>query len=289
MSTEITTWILFWINAFQFYYFICAFMKAKIKNYYVGASIYAAICLFMRAVSNLFEGDAYSLAILFVSIFQSIIVYPLFHVKKWYYPWLMEIVLMGGNLLLQIPVIWLCELVTGSNVLLEGNNSDFDLNYIISSSLMCMLFMIAVFFAYEIMFLREYKMSKELIVSTMGIVLYQTMVISLYYALCRNSNEIAINSGVIFVLFSILSDMAVLKSIERVLEKQQTRREWEQLLLQRQKEYEYYVDIQQVIEEMRMERHDCANYLQTIEGMIKNDNTYVNAKKFILELKMNKN
>lgn len=285
MSTETTTWILFFINGCEFYYLLCAFFRSRIKNVFVGASVYAFLCLMVRMLSNQVEDvDTYNSALVIVAVIHTALVYSLFKVKKWYAPLIFEVISMVGMLVLQIPTTVLSGVVTGANMLEAGKYAEYDLNYPITTSLNCMLFMVIIFIVYIVIFAKKYFVSRILLSATMGIVFYQTLVIVLFYVLCLKNGENAIFGGVLFVVFSLLSDMVVLKTVESMLHKQQVEREWATLSAQRQKEYDYYVNVQNAIEQMRLERHDCVNYLQAIERLIGDESNHAEAEKLLNEL-----
>ena len=285
MSTETATLILFIINAIQYYYIISAFFERTIKNFWLGAFIYAAAGISMRIISSLFDGGVYLLVSFIAIIMHVVVLYPLFRFKRWHYACVIEFVIMVTLILIQMPAIWLTEPITGQNVVMEVNGGDFNLSYVIATSLSCMLYMIFIFVVYVIKYIIKYSCSKKLLLSTFMITIYQLFVISLFYVLCRNDGEMAILGGVVFVVFSILSDMAILISIENLLEKIQTEKIWNQLAEKRRKEYETYCEIQEYIENMRIERHDYVNYIQTIGQMISEPSLYGEAQMIICKLK----
>lgn len=289
MSTETATLILFMINAIQYFYIISAFFERTIKNFWIGAFIYAFAGISMRIISSLFDGWVYLIVSFVAIVMHVVILYPLFRFKKWHYACIIEFVVMITLILIQMPAIWLTEPITGQNVVTEINGGDFNLSYVIATSLSCMMYMIFIFIVYVIKFVIKYSCSKKLLLSTFMITIYQLIVISLFYVLCRDNNDVAILGGVIFVVFSILSDMAILISIENSLKKIQMEKIWNQLAIQRRKEYETYCNIQKYIEQMRMERHDYVNFIQTIGQMISVPSLYGEAKMIISKLQKMRN
>lgn len=289
MSTETATLILFIINSIQYFYIISAFFKRTINNFWLGAFIYAFLAVSMRIVSSLFDGRVYLIVSFVVIVMHVVILYPLFRFKKWHYACIIEFAVMITMIFAQMPAIWLTEPITGQNVVTEINGGDFNLSYVIATSLSCMMYMIFIFIVYVIKFVIKYSCSKKLLLSTFMITIYQLIVISLFYVLCRDNNDVAILGGVIFVVFSILSDMAILISIENSLKKIQMEKIWNQLAIQRRKEYETYCNIQKYIEQMRMERHDYVNFIQTIGQMISVPSLYGEAKMIISKLQKMRN
>jgi len=268
MNTEVVTWILFITNGIQFYYILCAFMKRRIKSIFAGAFLYAGICMTMRMVSAQFEGALYGFAATMVILLQVVVLYPLFYVKKWYYAWIIEFIVMLTMIITQVPTIWLAELITGTNVIEEINGSDFDLNYVIATALNCMVYMIFILIVYILVFYIKYSASKKLLSAAFFVGLYQMAVTLLFYMYCRESSESAVYGGVIFVAVSIATDMAILICVENRLKKALVEKEWEVLSNQRKKEYERYEKIKEEIDMLRMERHEYANQIYLIQNLI---------------------
>ena len=160
------------------------------------------------------------------------------------------------------------------------------MNYVISSSLMCMLFMGITFLVYVVLYIIRYKTSAHLLAATMGLICHQILVITVFYMLCLNNDANAVLGSVLFVAFSILSDMAVLNSFENMLEKIHIEREWKSLSAQRQQEYEHYQKVQESIEQMRMERHDYVNYMQAVERLLGNEKDYKEACGLLQEIRI---
>ena len=285
MNTVITTWLLLAINGFQYFYIMCVFFERRIKSLLLSGVVYTGICLIIRYLTGLTEGALYAIGGSVSILLQILILYPLFHIRKWYHAWVLQGGFMAGMILLQIPTIFLAELITGSNVLEEVNTSNFDLNYVISASLNCMIYMVVIFIVYIIRFAIHYSASRIILFATIGVVIYQTLVMIFFYMLCWENGENAVMGGVLFVIFSIVSQMAILKSIESILEKGRIEREYSQLSNLRKREYEHYQMVQEEIERLRLERHDYINYLQAIHRFLDETSNYEEVKELLQELR----
>ena len=285
MSTELVTWIMFVVTAVQYYYIMCAFFERTIKNFWIGSMVQVTVELSLRSVSSLVEGNAYWIGAAGVVIMQLVILIPLFHRVKWYCVCGVGFIVMMSMIFSQFPVLWMVELITGTNVVGDVNGGDFNLTYVIVSTLNCMFYMVIIVMIYAIKFRIKYKSSKMLLVSTSLIVLYQMMVILFFYGLCWKNGDSAVDGGVIFAAISILTDMIIIIRMEDLLKKIQVEKEWNRLSAQRRLEYQYYHKVQEDIEKMRLERHDYINYIQSLEQMIVQQSQYCEAQKLILEIK----
>lgn len=289
MNTEIVTWMVLLLNSFLVYYSLCVFFKRKIHNIFMGGFVYVLICMGMRIVTNLFEGSVYWAVAYIILVVQVLMLYLFFHVSKWYYPWIAHILITVVMLFLQIPAAWMAEFITGVNVLEEGNLSTYDLNYVLVSSLTCMLYLIVFAIAFVTILSMHYSISRWIYVATMGLIIYQSLVVMFFYMLCWRDGDNAVLGATIFTAFGIMIDIVVLKSMENFLEKRKVEQEWQRLSLLRQREYEYYQKLQNEIEKMRMERHDYINYLQAMERLIKDGQQYDDVKKMIYQLQQTYN
>ena len=63
--------------------------------------------------------------------------------------------------------------------------------------------------------------------------------------------------------------------------------EWKYLQETRIKEYECYLQVQNQMDELRLKRHDCVNYLQAIERLIETREGRKEARKVIDEIRVN--
>lgn len=287
MNTEVVTWIMFFISAIQYFYIIDLFFERTIKNFWIGALIHTFVELSLRKVASMVEGNAYWIPTAGVLIVQLLILLLLFRYKKWWHVCLGGCGVMMTMIVLQFPILWFVELFTGTNVVGDVNGGDFNLTYVVVSTLDCMINMIFIVIIYVIKLRIRYKSSRMMLVSTFMVVVYQMLVILFFYGLCWKNGDSAVYGGVIFVAISILTDMVILNRIEDVLKKIQLEKEWNKLTLQRKSEYQYYYKVQEEIEKMRMERHDYMNYIQTIERMISDPSQYGEAQKLIDELREN--
>ena len=285
MNTEVVTWIMFFVSAIQYFYIISLFYESRIKNFWIGASIHAFVQLTLRSISAMVEGNAYWIPTAVILVMQLIILMPLFEYEKWWRLCLCGFIFMMAMVFAQLPVLWLVELYTGTDVVGDVNGGNFDLTYVIVTSLNCMIYMIIIVIIYVIKLRLKFTSSKMVLMSTSMVVVYQMIVISFFYGLCWKNGDSAIYGGVIFVAISILTDVIILNRIEDVLKKIQLEKEWNKLTIQRKLEYQYYSKVQDDIEKMRLERHDYMNYVQGIERMISEPSQYGEAQKLIDELR----
>lgn len=285
MNTEVVTWIMFFVSAVQFFYIISLFYERRIKNFWIGAMIHVFVQLTLRSVSSTVEGNAYWIPTTVILIVQLLILLPLFKYKKRWHICLCGFTFMMAMIFAQLPVLWLVELFTGTDVVGDVNGGNFDLTYVVVTSLNCMIYMIIIVIIYVIKLRLKYTSSKMVLISASMVVIYQMLVILFFYGLCWKNGESAIYGGVIFVAISILTDVVMLNRIEDVLKKIQLEKEWNKLTIQRKLEYQYYSKVQGNIEKMRLERHDYMNYVQGIERMISEPSQYGEAQKLIDELR----
>ena len=209
MSTEFITWILFFANAFQIYYFLSVFFERRFHHFYLEGCIYAIMILIGRFITNSFSVVGYAIIAVVVLVLQIASLYLFFKIDKWYKPWLVQGILMAVMMVLQFPAMWLAQLITGSHVFLDANLHDFNLSYVITTALNCMVFMILFLIVYAILFIRRHGTAKEIMLATIGLVVYQTMVVVFFYMLCWENGQNAVNGGALFVIFSIGLDIVV--------------------------------------------------------------------------------
>jgi len=268
MRTELITWILFFANAFQTYYFFSVFLERRFRHFYLEGCIYAIMILLGRYITNSFSLVGYAIVAVVVLVLQIISLYVFFKIEKWYKPWIAQGILMTIMMVLQFPAMSLAELITGSHVFLDANLYNFDLSYVITTALNCMVFMIVFLIVYAVLFIRRYGTGREIVGATVGLVIYQTIVVVFFFMLCWENGENAVNGGALFVIFSIGLDIVVQQSIERLYEKQLVEQEWRLLQELRVREYENYLCVQNKMDKLRLQRHDCVNYLQVLERLI---------------------
>lgn len=97
---------------------------------------------------------------------------------------------------------------------------------------------------------------------------YQMIIFMVYYSSCDKIDIASIIIGWFLYLFGLFIDGAILYLISGMVKKMQMEKELRELYQKRQEELTYYMMVNSHIEEVRQMRHEYANQLQVIYGLL---------------------
>lgn len=103
--------------------------------------------------------------------------------------------------------------------------------------------------------------------------IYQLIIFLVYYNGCEKIDVSSIVVGWLLYLFGILIDMAILYLITGMIKKMKLEKELDALYKKRKEELNYYMQVNNHMEEVRELRHEFANQLQVIYGLLEEENT----------------
>ncbi len=101
---------------------------------------------------------------------------------------------------------------------------------------------------------------------------YKFVIFVVYYSSCETISSASILTGWLIYLFGTLIDAVILYLVTGILKKIYAERELSQVYQKRQEELEYYVQINEYMENVRQLRHEFANQLQVIYGLMEEKN-----------------
>lgn len=105
-------------------------------------------------------------------------------------------------------------------------------------------------------------------VLTIMMMLYQFVVILLFYESCKEYDMFSLIAGTSMCLFSTLINIFTLYAVEKLNENKKAKQQYNELMEQRAKELVYYEKQYKQIENLRILRHEFANYLQTVQELV---------------------
>lgn len=97
---------------------------------------------------------------------------------------------------------------------------------------------------------------------------YQMIIFMVYYSSCETIDIVSIIIGWFLYLFGLFIDGAILYLISGMVKKMQMEKELRELYQKRKEELTYYMMVNSHIEEVRQMRHEFANQLQVIYGLL---------------------
>ena len=97
---------------------------------------------------------------------------------------------------------------------------------------------------------------------------YQMIIFMVYYSSCETIDIASIIIGWFLYLFGFFIDGAILYLISGMVKKMQMEKELRELYRKRQEELTYYMMVNSHIEEVRQMRHEFANQLQVMYGLL---------------------
>ncbi|MBR5801027.1 MAG: sensor histidine kinase [Lachnospiraceae bacterium] len=99
---------------------------------------------------------------------------------------------------------------------------------------------------------------------------YQLILILIYYATCKNLEEIELTIGVILVVFSLIIDFSLIYLVGGMLKKEQVEKELTALYAQRQTEQQYYEMAVNNMTELKEIKQNYTGQLQNIYDLLEN-------------------
>ena len=103
--------------------------------------------------------------------------------------------------------------------------------------------------------------------------IYQLIIFLVYYNGCEKIDVPSIVVGWLLYLFGILIDVAILYLITGMIKKMKLEKELSALYKKRTEELDYYMQVNNHMEEVRELRHEFANQLQVIYGLLEEEDT----------------
>ena len=97
---------------------------------------------------------------------------------------------------------------------------------------------------------------------------YQMIIFMVYYSSCKTIDVASIIIGWFLYLFGLIIDGAILYLVSGMVKKMQMEKELRELYQKRQEELSYYMMVNSHVEEVRQLRHEFANQLQVIYGLL---------------------
>lgn len=97
---------------------------------------------------------------------------------------------------------------------------------------------------------------------------YQMIIFMVYYSSCETIDAASIMIGWFLYLFGLFIDGAIWYLISGMVKKIQMEKELRELYQKRQEELAYYMMVNSHMEEVRQLRHEFANQLQVIYGLL---------------------
>lgn len=107
----------------------------------------------------------------------------------------------------------------------------------------------------------------------MIIPVYQLVIFFIYYNSCEKINVPSIVTGWFLYIFGIGIDVAILYLVSGMLKRVRLEKELSELYQKRKEELEYYVQVNGHMENVRELRHEFANQLQVIYGLMEEKDT----------------
>lgn len=117
------------------------------------------------------------------------------------------------------------------------------------------------------------KSWKKEYVTFLLVPVYQFILFLIYYSSCSSVGMTETLNGYVIYLFGLLVDGAIYYFIRTTEQKQKAERELQAIREQRRQELAYYTAVNRQTEEMRSLRHEFANQLQIIQGLLKTQET----------------
>lgn len=103
--------------------------------------------------------------------------------------------------------------------------------------------------------------------------IYQLIIFLIYYNSCERIDVSSIVIGWFLYIFGIGIDVAILYLITSMLKRIKLEKELSELYQKRKKELDYYVQVNEHMENVRELRHEFANQLQVIYGLMEEKDT----------------
>ena len=115
---------------------------------------------------------------------------------------------------------------------------------------------------------REKKIDQKEIILMVVMMMYELIATILYYESCKMYDVLSAVLGIIMSVFSTGMNIYTLYAMEKMRERRETQKHYNELMEQRAKELLYYEKQYQRIEDSRILRHEFANYLQTVQELV---------------------
>lgn len=115
---------------------------------------------------------------------------------------------------------------------------------------------------------QEKKIDQKEIILMVVMMMYELIATILYYESCKTYDVLSAVLGIIMSVFSTGMNIFTLYAIEKMRERRETQKHYNELMEQRAKELLYYEKQYQRIEDSRILRHEFANYLQTVQELV---------------------
>lgn len=116
---------------------------------------------------------------------------------------------------------------------------------------------------------------------------YEIFIMAGYFMLCGSYDNKVANIGLAMGIFNFLLNITVLYLLEEMFRKLQRENEVREIEKKRTEEYEYYKSAAEATEEFRLIRHDFANQLQTVYGMMDEPENAEKVKAMLADMKKN--
>lgn len=257
------------INTMLFFYLPAIYWLVPRKgNRYSAYIVFNILYLIWEIPTRFYQDISHALPLIIMNFTVLLIIILILYKDNWKRKvmcWIF-IVLMG---IVTDIITTLLFMTINKNIFTDYLYSEFNESFTNMLHLMSLL-------VYEVMntaialiyiiYVRIRKMS-----SYMGFFLlpiYQVFIIIGFFMLCDDFNSRAALLGLAMGIFNLILDGTVLYLLESIFTKIQKEKELKRIQEQRNVEYEYYLSEAEVVEQMRMIRHDFANQLQTVYNMM---------------------
>jgi len=118
----------------------------------------------------------------------------------------------------------------------------------------------------------EHRMVKECILY-LTLPIYQILIFIIYYSFCGKIHFENVMIGWLLFLFGIIIDVSVIYLINGIFKKLKVEREISEVQEKRQEELAYYMMVNDKLEQSRFLRHEFANQMQVIYGLLETKDT----------------
>lgn len=275
--------IIFSVQNFFSMYVIDSVLERRIKNTllnYTILSVFVLICRRVTELASSYSGVLGFLAIVIFYFSTNVFLYKGSRKKTIIFTLVFMLLGIVSEAFTTVIVKTFLNFKMKDYNELSVQYMDNAIGYVFILQIMFVLTFSSLFF-----YQRKEKGMTFLEVSFLEMILFYQLISSiLFYYSCKEYNGFSAAVGMVMVLFSLATDIYLPRFITKMKESRETQKQYNELIKQRAKELQYYEKQYQRIENSRILRHEFANYLQTVQELVRDKEHNEAAKELLKDM-----